>query len=194
MNNENMAGKCSLTIYDTEQLMGEATARKIASSLKKQASLGKKTALWLMAAPSAFAFYTAFTKMVAQDEKLKDVVTKTQFFQFDDYPIDKDSPKYVATFRYLLETKFFNGLSEACKKPLHVNLLNVKGDEHDAEVLDAYAKKIQGLCMDDSYYVIQLKGIGMDGHWGFHGVFPSRPATHNDKGCYGKPEYLSTNG
>jgi 6-phosphogluconolactonase/glucosamine-6-phosphate isomerase/deaminase len=168
MHRELEAGKVKILIEKNESAMGQVSARLMAQALKDAANAGKKTVLWLMAAPSAFSFYRAFTELCKSDEDLAAVIRETLFYQFDDYPIDRDDPKFTITFRYLLEKNFFNPLRNICGSALSVNLLELKGDSQDDAVAAAYAESLCRLLEDPAWFVGELKGIGMDGHWGFH--------------------------
>jgi glucosamine-6-phosphate deaminase len=148
--------------------MGQISAELMAKALKDASRAGKKTVLWLMAAPSGFAFYRAFTRLCKSDEELAEVIRKTLFYQFDDYPISRDDPKAAITFRYLLERNFFDPLSQICGPSLSVNFLELKGDSGDDAVAAAYAESMRRLLDDPAYFVAEIKGTGMDGHWGFH--------------------------
>ena len=54
------AGTVQVWIAPDESIMGTFSAEQVATQLKQATSAGKDTALWLMAAPSGFAFYKAF--------------------------------------------------------------------------------------------------------------------------------------
>jgi 6-phosphogluconolactonase/glucosamine-6-phosphate isomerase/deaminase len=162
------AGKVKILIEKDESAMGKRSAELMAKALEDASRAGKKTVLWLMAAPSGFAFYRAFTDLCKSDEELADVMRKTLFYQFDDYPIGRDDPKFAITHRYLLEKNFFDPLSWICGPSLPIMPLELKGDEEDDEAARTYAQRMCDLLDDPSYFVAELKGIGMDGHWGFH--------------------------
>jgi 6-phosphogluconolactonase/glucosamine-6-phosphate isomerase/deaminase len=162
------AGNVKILIEKDESAMGRTSAKLMAQALKDASSAGKKTVLWLMAAPSGFAFYRAFTDLCKTDKELADIMRKTLFYQFDDYPIGRDNPKFAITFRYLLEKNFFDPLCQICGAGLSVNPLELKGGSGDDAVAAAYAESMLGLLDDPSCFVAELKGIGMDGHWGFH--------------------------
>jgi glucosamine-6-phosphate deaminase len=168
MRRELEAGKVKILIEKDESAMGQISAELMAKTLKDAARAGKKTVLWLMAAPSGFAFYRAFTGLCKSDGELAGLMRETLFYQFDDYPIGRNDPKFAITFRYLLEKNFFDPLSQICGPCLSVKPLELKGDAGDDEVAAAYAKSMCALLDDPAYFVAELKGIGMDGHWGFH--------------------------
>ncbi|MDR1932075.1 MAG: hypothetical protein LBQ57_04530 [Spirochaetales bacterium] len=161
------AGTVKILIEKDDSAMGRTSAALMAAALKNAAGEGKKTVLWLMAAPSAFSFYRSFTELCKTDGQLADIIRATRFFQFDDYPIGRSDPKFAISFRYLLEKNFFDPLQQICG-PLPIHPLELKGDGRDDAVAEAYADSLCGLLDDPEYYVAELKGIGMDGHWGFH--------------------------
>jgi glucosamine-6-phosphate deaminase len=162
------AGSVKLRIEKDEAAMGLVSARLMGEALKNARAAGKKTALWLMAAPSGFAFYRCFTGLCRNDAELAGILRETPLFQFDDYPIGRTDPRFAITFRYLLEKNFFDPLSHVCGAPLLVRPMELNGDGGDDEAARAYAEELCGLLDDPEYFVAELKGIGMDGHWGFH--------------------------
>jgi 6-phosphogluconolactonase/glucosamine-6-phosphate isomerase/deaminase len=168
MRRELEAGKVKILIEKDESAMGQTSAELMARALKEASRAGKKTVLWLMAAPSGFSFYRAFTGLCKSDGELAEVVRKTLFYQFDDYPISREDPKFAITYRYLLEKNFFDPLAHICGPSLSVEALELKGDEGDGEVAAAYARSMCALLEDPAYFVAEIKGIGMDGHWGCH--------------------------
>jgi 6-phosphogluconolactonase/glucosamine-6-phosphate isomerase/deaminase len=170
MRKELEAGKVKIIIEKDEAAMGLTSAALMAAALKEAVRAGKKTVLWLMAAPSGFAFYKAFTGLCRGDAELAGVMGKTQFFQFDDYPIGRSDPKFPITFRALLEENFFIPLREACGSTGPIRLLELKGDCGDDAAAAAYGDSLNRLLDDPEYFVAELKGTGMDGHWGFHGA------------------------
>lgn len=158
-----------ISVSEDEAAMGRLAAEKAAEAAKQAVEAGKKVALWLMAAPSGFAFYSAFADLAAADSALAGILRKARYFQFDDYPIGRGDPRFPITFRHLLETKFFGPL-EAITGPLPgKRLLELNDDAGDAAVIDAYGRSLLDVLEDDEWLVIEIKGIGMDGHWGFHG-------------------------
>jgi 6-phosphogluconolactonase/glucosamine-6-phosphate isomerase/deaminase len=163
------AGKVTIYIERDDDAMGKRTADMMAGVLKKAAASGKKPVLWLMAAPSGFAFYKAFTDLCRSDNELSGLMKKTKFFQFDDYPVGRGDPKFPITFRALLETYLFTPLEEICGKLDGIHLMELTGKGDDDRTASAYAEMLLRLLDDEAYYVAQIKGIGMDGHWGFHG-------------------------
>jgi len=55
-----------------------------------------------------------------------------------------------------------------CGELPYIHFLELTGTDKDKEISIAYQKELLDLKEENSY-IIQLKGIGMDGHWGFHG-------------------------
>jgi len=170
MSKELTAGKVKIYVEADEAAMGRRTADMIAVELKKAASAKKTPVLWLMAAPSGFAFYKAFVELCASDEGLKALMPKTHFFQFDDYPVSRTDTKFPITFRALLEDYFFTPLQKVCGKLGNIHLMELTGGAEDEKVTSDYVKLLLKFLDDDGSYVVQIKGIGMDGHWGFHGA------------------------
>jgi len=158
----------SVSILETADQMGWFTARQISKQLKSAFQDGRIPVLWLMAAPSAFPFYKAFLGLLKEDGQLRKAVCETQFFQFDDYPVSRKSDKFKVTFRCLLEENLFNPITETTGIIPNTNPLELVEDESQNEaVCRDYAEKLFAL-KENGAYLIQLKGIGMDGHWGFH--------------------------
>jgi 6-phosphogluconolactonase/glucosamine-6-phosphate isomerase/deaminase len=149
--------------------MGELTAERIVESLKIRHEKGTTCGLWLMAAPSAFPFYRSFVQKAGQDGLLRAILQKTHFFQFDDYPVDRSSALFPMTFRHLLESRFFRPLEEICGRLPHIHFLELTGTDRDTGIMARYMKDLLAL-KSEGTHLIQLKGIGMDGHWGFHGA------------------------
>ena len=163
------AGKVHIYITSDEAEMGAFSAQEATRTLKQAASAGKDTALWLMAAPSGFAFYNAFIELCRKDKVLQRILQNTRFFQFDDYPVGRKDPRFPITFRHLLETYFFNPLQELVGKLDGIHLMELDGTDRDKEVAEEYSRRVLSVLEDPGTFVVELKGIGMDGHWGFHG-------------------------
>ena len=163
------SGQVPIYIAPNEAEMGTFTAQVVARKLKEAVSAGKDTALWLMAAPSGFAFYKAFIELCRKDEVLKRILQNTRYYQFDDYPVGRQDPRFPITFRHLLETYFFNPLQELVGKLPDIHLMELTGTEGDREVAEEYSRTVLQTLEDPGTFVVELKGIGMDGHWGFHG-------------------------
>ncbi len=162
-------GGMEVTVTKDEAAMGRLTAEHIIGVLKAKHEAGVTAALWLMAAPSAFAFYRELIAAAGRDPGLRALLPQTHFFQFDDYPIGRQSPKFAATFRRLLEEHLFEPLAAVCGPLAHLHPLELTGTDADRRVRDDYRDAVLALKRAGVYF-IQLKGIGMDGHWGFHGA------------------------
>ena len=169
MTKELTAGKVKIYVEPDEASMGKRTADMVAAELKKAAAAKKTPVLWLMAAPSGFAFYKAFVELCGKDADLRSLLAKTHFFQFDDYPVSRKDPKFPITFRALLEEFFFRPLEKTAGRLANIHLLELTGEATDDRVTKDYVALLNKFLDDDGFYVIQIKGIGMDGHWGFHG-------------------------
>jgi 6-phosphogluconolactonase/glucosamine-6-phosphate isomerase/deaminase len=166
---ELICGAVALYVSANETQMGQRTAAAIAAELKEQAAAGRTPVLWLMAAPSAFPFYQSITALAAADETLREVLRTTHYFQFDDYPIARGTPQFPATFRHLLETRFYGPLAEVCGELPHIHPLELRGVPGDTEIQRQYRDELLALRREGAF-ILQLKGTGMDGHWGFHGA------------------------
>lgn len=145
-------------VYARPEDMGAASAEALAAQQVALAQQQDSIGFMVMAAPSAFPFYKAYLARACEDAALCDAIRKTEFFQFDDYPLPASHP---ATFRYLLETHLFSPLREIVSEvrfhPLHV-------DAVDPESICArYTERVLATGPD-----LQLKGVGENGHWGFH--------------------------
>ncbi len=156
-------------VVPDETVMGRLTAEYIIGVMKAKRAAGVPSALWLMAAPSAFAFYRELVAAAGRDAEPRRMLRETHFFQFDDYPISRCSPQFKATFRALLEERLYRPLAEVCGPLAISHPLELTGTDADAEVQDSYCNTLLDLKRQGIYF-IQLKGIGMDGHWGFHGA------------------------
>ncbi len=167
---ELIAGKTKIIVAPDEDIAGEKAAELAAKKLLAASGRGQRTVLWMMAAPSGFSFYRALLNKAAADKSLKDVLNRTSIFQFDDYPINRESARFPVTFRHLLEEYLIYPLkSEAGIMP-EWNPLELQGEETaDREVMHDYEQRLLDQLRDEQAYVLEIKGIGMDGHWGFHG-------------------------
>ncbi len=163
------SGTVKVKIVKNESLMGKMTVDHITKVIKEKYVQDKVMVLWLMAAPSGFPFYQALIERVERDGFLREIIKKTHFFQFDDYPISRNSKKFSVTFRYLLENELFKPLRNLCGELPYIHFLELTGTDKDKEISMAYKEELLDLREKNSY-IIQLKGIGMDGHWGFHGA------------------------
>jgi len=162
------SGTVKVNIVKNGSLMGKMTVDHITKVIKEKYVQDKIIVLWLMAAPSGFPFYQALIERVERDRFLREIIKKTHFFQFDDYPISRNSKKFSVTFRCLLENELFKPLRNLCGELPYIHLLELTGTDKDKEISIAYQEELLNLREKNSY-IIQLKGIGMDGHWGFHG-------------------------
>ncbi|MEA5033099.1 MAG: hypothetical protein VB025_13215 [Sphaerochaeta sp.] len=163
------SGGTNLTIVADEQAMGLQSAALAVASLKQAVVAGKHPVMWMMAAPSGFSFYKAFANAAKHDEKLRSILKETEFYQFDDYPVGPNDPRFPITFRHLLETSFFGPLEQLLGPLPGKQLLDLQGDANDDQVARDYQERLLVACSDPKRYVLEIKGIGMDGHWGFHG-------------------------
>lgn len=164
-----LAGLTRLCILDDEKTMGSAAQETVRNRVKTAAAENKRIAFWLMAAPSAFSWYDAFIEDCRRDHEFAGIVRRSEFFQFDDYPIPRDDSRFPVTFRHLLETRLYNRLGDASPPDDHIHPLEIDGSASDAIRLREYADSLKTVLDDPDTYVIEIKGIGMDGHWGFHG-------------------------
>ncbi|MFP6596642.1 MAG: 6-phosphogluconolactonase [Candidatus Hydrogenedentota bacterium] len=145
-------------VYKTAEAMGAASAEALA---KKQIALAAEqdsVGMLVMAAPSAFSFYNAYVAMTEESTELQQALARAHFFQFDDYPLPADHP---ASFRYLLNKHFFSRLAKWC--PAH-NFHALAAESNDAEkACREYTQQVLKFGLD-----MQIKGVGENGHWGFH--------------------------
>lgn len=148
----------TVAVYDTQQKMGLASAIRLAAELRRLVEAEGKASFIIMAAPSAFAFYDSFLRLVEISEDLKQACFHTHFFQFDDYPLPVHHP---ASFRYLLLKHFFIPLAPYCD-PGKVHLFEADAKDPD-EAAQRYEQVIWEHGLD-----LQIMGIGENGHWGFH--------------------------
>jgi len=171
MQKENIiySGTVKVNIVKNESLMGKMTVDHITKVIKEKYVQDKAIVLWLMAAPSGFPFYQALVERVKEERFLREIIRRTHFFQFDDYPISRKSKKFFVTFRYLLENELFKPLKNLCGELPYIHSLELTGTDKDKEISKAYREELLNLKKENSY-ILQLKGIGMDGHWGFHGA------------------------
>lgn len=145
-------------VYATADEMGVASAHRLAGEQIRLAKSQDRVGFLIMAAPSAFPFYKAYLGIAAESAALRSALSRTHFFQFDDYPLPANHP---ATFRYLLDTHLFSMLRRLAPG-VTTHPLNV--DSPDAtRVCREYAARVLETGPD-----LQLKGVGENGHWGFH--------------------------
>lgn len=148
----------SVVVYEGPQEMGRASAIRLAAELCRLVEVQGKASFIIMAAPSAFAFYDSFLRLVEMSDRLKQACFHTHFFQFDDYPLPYHHP---ASFRYLLLKHFFIPLAPYCD-PAKVHLF-----EANAADPDEAARRYERLILEHGLD-LQIMGIGENGHWGFH--------------------------
>lgn len=163
------AGQTAVCVTENPTFMGVAAQERVRHFVKTRHAEGKRIVFWLMAAPSAFAWYEAFVGDCTSDDEFAQIVSQSEFFQFDDYPIGRQDPRFPVTFRHLLETQVFDRLGRARPAAENIHLLELTGGPGDSDVLRDYEKQLLDRVHDSKTVVIQIKGIGMDGHWGFHG-------------------------
>jgi 6-phosphogluconolactonase/glucosamine-6-phosphate isomerase/deaminase len=162
------AGLTKIQVEADAEAMGRATAAFVAEAMKAAVARGERPVLWLMAAPSGFAFYGAFVELAGSDPALAAICREAAWFQFDDYPVPRGDKRFPITFRHLLETRFFDPLRQACGTLKDISLLEIGGAD-DERVCGDYGHRLIKAAENPKNCLIQLKGIGMDGHWGFHG-------------------------
>lgn len=164
-----LSGKVKVHVVADEATLGQRTAAEVVAELKAQRAAAKTPVLWLMAAPSAFSFYQALIRQAGADAQLQSILRETHIFQFDDYPILRSSSQFPATFRYLLQEQLFKPLAGICGELKHIHPLELTGSAADVEIQRRYRDDLLAL-KGKGGVLIQIKGIGMDGHWGFHGA------------------------
>lgn len=164
------AGNVDIRVEADERAMGKAAASWVADRVRDAAKRGRRPVLWLMAAPSGFSFYEQFVTLVREDRELSLALAGAPLYQFDDYPIARNSGRFPVTFRHLLETRFVKPLQETAGCALQWHPLELTGAEDaDDAVIRSYEGQLASMLEDPAFSVIEVKGIGMDGHWGFHG-------------------------
>ena len=152
------AGNAHLCVYATEEQMGLASALSLAAQQCRLVAEKGETSLMIMAAPSAFAFYRAYVGLAQASHHLQHAIRNTHFFQFDDYALPIHHP---ASFRFLLCKHLFTPLAtwtDAAKVHLF------EADAPDVEAACVRYRDLLLACGPD----LQLKGVGENGHWGFH--------------------------
>ena len=157
-----------LFIYRDAETAAAAAVEKTAAAACREAARGKTICFWLMAAPSGFAFYRAFLDKVREDRLFAEAAAAAVFFQFDDYPIGRDDPAFRVTFRSLLEKHLIGPLETVLGKKPRIEFLELTGGPADREIAENYTESLRRRLDDPGVFVIEIKGIGMDGHWGFH--------------------------
>lgn len=158
-------------ICDDEEQMGYLAAERVVQEILDAIHRRRTPVLWLMAAPSGFAFYDSLCSIVRNDSQVAEALDGIEIFQFDDYPISRDNPKFPVTFRYLLEDRVIAPLTKIPGvKPLWRPLELTGNVEKDDAVAQHYATEVGKRLRSKNHHVVEVKGIGMDGHWGFHGA------------------------
>jgi 6-phosphogluconolactonase/glucosamine-6-phosphate isomerase/deaminase len=169
--NEIWGGDVLVTISETEEEMGSRAADQVVEELLYAVAEEKEPVLWLMAAPSGFAFYDALVAKAEKEAPVRHLLQGVPIYQFDDYPIARDSDRFPVTFRHLLEERIVTPLKTRMEvgvdwRPLE---LTENGDLNE-EILQTYQAELLERLRDPGARVVEVKGIGMDGHWGFHGA------------------------
>jgi glucosamine-6-phosphate deaminase len=114
--------------------------------------------MMVMAAPSAFAFYRAYQNLVFSSPALQRALFETHIFQFDDYALPVHHP---VSFRFLLMENFLAPIARFCdSRKIHL----FQADTPDTE----RACREYGAAILEAGPDLQVKGVGEDGHWGFH--------------------------
>jgi len=163
------SGQTAICVTDDPGAMGLAAQERLRTFTKNRHAEGKRLVFWLMAAPSAFTWYEAFVRDCHIDRVFAQIVSQSEFFQFDDYPIGRTDPRFPVTFRHLLETQVLDKLGNARPPAEQIHMLELTGGDGDSDVLRNYESQLFARAQDNDTVIIQVKGIGMDGHWGFHG-------------------------
>lgn len=151
-------GGVKINVYGSPAEMGLASALSIASAQCQLVAESGTTSMIIMAAPSAYPFYEAYVRLVRCSADLQRALRATHLFQFDDYPLPVHHP---ASFRFLILRRFIMPLSPYYD-PAKVHLLEADSLEPKSACL-SYGQMILEHGPD-----LQLKGLGENGHWGFH--------------------------
>jgi len=152
------ASGVTIAVYDNADEMGLASAIHLAAEQCRLVETQGKASFIIMAAPSAFAFYRAYVRLVECSHRLQEACRQTHFFQFDDYPLPAHHP---ASFRYLLMKHFFTPLG-TFYDPAKVHFFAADALDPDAAACQ-YEQALLEHGLD-----LQIMGIGENGHWGFH--------------------------
>jgi len=164
-------GNLAVFVYENEDDMGLASAISLTTEQCRLVAARGTTSMLLMAAPSAFAFYQAYVRLARSCATLRSAIAATHFFQFDDYCLPFHHP---ASFRFLLCKRFLFHLADLYDAT-RVHLFPA-----DATNIEEAAARYGALIMEHGPD-LQLKGIGENGHWGFHE--PGLPLTGEP--CFG---------
>ncbi|NLF68893.1 MAG: hypothetical protein GX575_07540 [Candidatus Anammoximicrobium sp.] len=152
------AGNASIFVYPDAEQMGLATAINIASHQRRLFEAKGICSIMVMAAPSAFTFYQAYQNLVLSSPALQKSLYDTHIFQFDDYALPVHHP---VSFRFLLMDRFLAPIARFCDSR-KIHLFQADGPDPE-RVCQEYGKAILDAGPD-----LQVKGVGEDGHWGFH--------------------------
>lgn len=161
-----------VNVAEDDVAVGQMAASFLAERLREESrTRGRNIVIWLMAAPSGFRFYEGLVNLAAGDEELRGILKRATYFQFDDYPIARGGGAFEATFRHLLEKRLFEPLEAVVGAGLNARFLELTGHEqHDIAVANGYSESVLAALNDPDTAVFEVKGTGMDGHWGFHGA------------------------
>jgi len=152
------AGNARVYVYPDAEQMGLATAINIASHQMRLFEEKGICSIMVMAAPSAFSFYRAYQNLVFSSPELQRALYETHIFQFDDYALPVHHP---VSFRFLLMEKLLAPIARFCdSRKIHL----FQADAPDTEK----ACREYGEAILDAGPDLQIKGVGEDGHWGFH--------------------------
>lgn len=163
------AGSVRITIADSERRMADLAVDAVLHELSKARSMGMRSTLWLMAAPSAFEFYESLLRRAEREVATIDLLEALSVYQFDDYPISRGSERFPVTFRHLIEERFITPLQERTGVWIDWHPLELtENRQENRSTMNSYESELHRLFEDTSVRVIEVKGIGMDGHWGFH--------------------------
>ena len=169
--NELWGGDVLVTISETEEEMGSRAADQVVEELLYAVAEEKRPVLWLMAAPSGFAFYDSLLQKAEQEAPVRHLLEGIPVYQFDDYPIPRRSDRFPVTFRHLLEERLVTPLGARAGVTVDWHPLELtESSTLNSEITEAYQTELLELLRDPAVRVVEVKGIGMDGHWGFHGA------------------------
>ncbi|TFH06332.1 MAG: hypothetical protein E4H09_00460, partial [Spirochaetales bacterium] len=149
------SGNVGITVVEDERRMGVLTAEQVAGQILAAHGDGRQPVLWLMAAPSAFAFYQGFIELCRTTPQLAAIVRDIPIYQFDDYPVGRTDPRFPVTFRALLEEQLYRPLAQACGPLSGLHPMELTGEKSDAPVAARYADEIAQLLADPGHCVIQ---------------------------------------
>ena len=164
------AGDLVVYVCNDEKTMGDEAANRVLNEVRYAHSRGLTPVLWLMAAPSGFEFYEALVTQARASADISRMLDGIDIYQFDDYPISRESGRFPVTFRALLESRLIDPLKREVRITPNWHPLELTGDENSDDVVMArYSESLMSVLDSPRHYVVEVKGIGMDGHWGFHG-------------------------